>query len=302
MEKVTTPNEATSNISASATSASKKNKQNTHKGMLIGMIIFAILATGGIAFGVYGMISQNKKVASLENDLANCANASNNEIENITVTCPDGTSTEIVKNVITNDLAQSLINPYLGTFNYLHNILDYTFDDAAKMVVAFRNMNPESIYSYQSDNIGIYYRVDYSDINSQYQKMFGNSSSIEKKDYNPGHSLTFSYINDGGHEMFEVMPFNGGGTGMAMFSVVKNASYNDENIIVNVYHDNVPVCEAVDSTNKYCIEVNGSAIINSIDDFNMRELINSFADKIPVYTMTFTKNNSHYVLSNIQKQ
>ena len=87
---------------ASGAPVFKDERKKMSGGVIVCIVILAVLAIGGIGFGVWAMLSQNDKIASLETDLANCAASNNSSTENVEVTCPDGTSTEIVKNVITN--------------------------------------------------------------------------------------------------------------------------------------------------------------------------------------------------------
>lgn len=259
------------------------------KTCLLTSILLSVLAIGGIAFGVYGMI--------LANQPHKCPAVSNITEENIIeVTCPDGTTTKVEK-IVDNDLAQNLIRPYLGTFNYLNNLLDYTFDDDAKIIVAFNNLP-----SYNLLQVGDHLMVYYNDINGKYQELFGSSSSLEKKDYNSAKAPRFTYDDSGWGGSFNIMPFEGGGYGAAMFNIIKSASYNSDNIIVEVYHDRISTCE-VDNNDGYCVDIESvGPIADSIDDFNMRDLITNFSDRIPVYTMTFAKDNGHYVLTNVEKQ
>ena len=91
----------------------KDNKKKMSGGVIACIIILAVLAIGGIGFGVWAMLSQNDKIASLETDLKNCANSNNSENGVETVTCPDGTEIEV-----TDDAASEAINPedyiYIG--------------------------------------------------------------------------------------------------------------------------------------------------------------------------------------------
>lgn len=282
------------------------SNKSTPTGLIVCMVLLVLIAIGGVGFGVWQMMQgQNKdaQIADLKTQVANCANAGDDSTENVTVACPDGTSTEIVKNVITNDLAQTLINPYLESFGYLNNLLDYSFDDDAKIIVAFQNINPYETHSHDGENGFELYKVYYNSLNDKYKEMFGSSKSLEKKDYDAGHSISFSYSDDNG-EYYDVLPFYGGGAGEAMFSVVKSANYDDGSIIVQVYHDLVSICFEEDTNDGYCIDAGGlqNAVVNSVDQYNMSDLISEFADDIPIYTMTFVKDDGHYVLSNVQKQ
>lgn len=72
-------------------------EKKTSKGMIAGLIVLAIVAVAGIAFGIIELMqvsNKDKEIADLNQQVANCANAGNTETENTTVTCPDGTSDE----------------------------------------------------------------------------------------------------------------------------------------------------------------------------------------------------------------
>lgn len=51
------------------------------KGMVAGMIILALLAIGGIGFGVWAMMDGNQKVAELNKQLADSNNTSGEQEE-----------------------------------------------------------------------------------------------------------------------------------------------------------------------------------------------------------------------------
>ena len=90
----------------------KDNKKKMSGGVIACIIILAVLAIGGIGFGVWAMLSQNDKIASLETDLKNCANSNNSENEVETVTCPDGTEIEVTDDVAEDINAEEYI--YIG--------------------------------------------------------------------------------------------------------------------------------------------------------------------------------------------
>lgn len=278
--------------------AGERKKSN---GAIIGMVIFALVALGGIGFGVWQMMqgsSKDKQIADLKTQVTNCANANNGSTESVTVTCPDGTAMEVVNNVITNDLAQNIISPYIDAFKYLDNLFDYDFDGTTKFVIAFKNLGPQS---FRNNDGGIV--MSYDTINSEYKALFGADSNIEKKDY-VGACGNFTYYGEGNGALSNSFVYNVlgcGGTGSAMFSVVKDAKYDSGSVAINVYHDVVHVCFS--DTDEKCVGTNvNSAIIDSIDQYNMQDYLEKYADETPVYTMTFVDDGGHYVLNNVQKQ
>ena len=286
---------------ASGAPVFKDERKKMSGGVIACIVILAVLASGGIGFGVWAMLSQNDKIASLETDLANCAASNNSSTENVEVTCPDGTSTEIVKNVITNDLAQSLIRPYIGMIGYYGNILSLGFNDDTKFYVAYDNLNDNAIFNPLD---GGNQTISYYTINNEYKYLFGSDENVENRDYNV-ENVEFSYIaneNNSNNSQYEIIVKGIGGVGSAMFDVVKGAKYDGDNILVDVYHDKNTVCD-INYNDGYCVDTDKQgAVVDSIDQYNMRDLIEKFADRIPVYTMTFVKDDGHYVLNNIQKQ
>ena len=72
-------------------------EKKTSKGMVAGLIILAVLAVAGIAFGIFEMMQAANKdgqIAHLNQQVTDCANAGNGSVEKIEVTCPDGTVIE----------------------------------------------------------------------------------------------------------------------------------------------------------------------------------------------------------------
>ena len=276
--------------------AEEKKKSN---GLIIGLVLLALVALGGIGFGVWQMMQgsdKDKQIIDLKTQVANCANANNNiETETETVTCPDGTATEIVKNAIDNASAQTIADPYLVHFGAFDNIFDHDFDISAKMKIAFDNLGANKVV--MATMVGEWaITVQYDDLNSEYKYLFGSDQEIEKRDYESLYG-DFTFTEEQG-ERFKVSLGGVGGTGATMFSVVKSAKYEDDNLIIDVYHDRAHWCESEDQIgNDYCVKAYSVPKSEAINDF-----IKDFADKIPVYTMTFAKDDGHYVLKDIKKQ
>lgn len=272
------------------------DKKTTPTGLIIGMVLLALIAIGGVAFGVWEMVSQSQKVKDLETQVANCANANSGaETETETVTCPDGTSMVIAKNAMDNATAQTIADPYLVNFGAFDNILDHDFDADNKIKIAFDNLGANKVVAATMvDEWAI--TVKYDDLNNKYKYLFGSDQEIEKRDYNLLHG-DYLYTEERGGQ-FKVKLGGIGGTGGTMFSVVKEARYEEGILVVKVYHDAVSWCESEDQIgSNYCVKPYSAPKSEAIQD-----LIENFADNIPVYTMTFTKDDGHYMLKNIQKQ
>lgn len=265
-------------------------EKNEHgaRGMLVGLICAIVVAVIGIAFGVYGMVTRDNG-----GDVDGSQNV-------------DDVTTEKTVDAV---VAQTIINPYVKPFNYLHNILDYDFSDNAKVVVAFQNMPAYDLESMEeTDIIGRYFVTSYEGLNDEFQYLFGNETSLMRADYYAGHTFSISYKTfengfagfENGFSGFEIDPFNGGGAGMGMFTIAKDAIRDGDSLNITVYHDTIPVCEA-DENEGYCMDAVGSGVAYSEDDYNMRDIIENFEEKIPTYTMVFAENAGHLVLKDIKK-
>ena len=266
----------------------KPKKEGNKFGLVIAMgIMLFVAAIAGIVFGVYEMLMRNSEV---EQAKAECQAAKSEDDGKKESDCKS--ETKEVK-TITNEVAQTLIDPYIMTFNYLNSVFEFGLTEDLKVGIAFRNIDPEIIRDF--DKSAISFTIPYSDINGMYKKLFKTSSDLEKKSFSISHSMTFDYSED----KFDINIPGSGGVGKAMFTVVKNAEYTSGGVVVNVYHDVVPICSATEDN--YCVDVANSAISKSDDDYNIKSLIEKYASSIPVYQMKFVTSGSHLVLDSINK-
>ena len=257
------------------------------KGMLIGLILCLLLATGGIGFGVWAMMDRSTTKDNLNAQIVSLKAQNSELLEQAGNTVIDEDAA-IISTGINNNLAQNLIAPYIGAFNYLSNIFDYNFSEDVKVEIAYKNLGPAGVMN----DI-----VPYWELNDEYRKLFGGD--LEKRDYGVGHSDSFAF--SANNDNFTITQYAGGGAGAGMFSVVKDAHYSNNDVLVNVYHDVLPVCGATDE--EYCIESNGSGIVvDSIEQANVKDLISNFSNNIPVYKMTFVVDDGHYILKSVEKE
>lgn len=243
------------------------------KGMIWGMACLAILAVGGVGFGVWAMLDKNQnegEVQVSEND--------NQVIE------PVETNND---KEIDNDLAQNLIDPYLVSFSFGRTVFEEGFDENSKAITAFLSLN------YVFFGVGTYNKISYDSLNSTYQHLFGNDEEIGKQDYQKGYyTLTYKAdSNNAWNDQFSFDAVGGGGTGGGPVTVVKDAFVDDKKIIVEVYHDVLGVCDDNYPTDKPCF----------VDGTDYDAWVNDIKDELPVYSMTFRVNDGHYVLKNIEK-
>ena len=269
----------------------KPKKERNHFGLVIAMgIMLFVAAIAGVIFGVYEMMMRNSEVEQAKSE----CQAQIAELEGKKESCTDsGTKTETAK-VMTNETAHTLIHPYIRVFNYLSGVFESGLTEDAKVEIVFRNLDYSRIV--KSDNN---LKVGYPDLNSEYKRLFGSSKDLEKKNYSVGHSDSFAF--DESSNSFNVSEYAGGGTGLGMFTVVKTAKYTSDGAIIEVYHDVVELCYVDSTSDEYCIDKANGAIIESIDEFNTKTLIEKHEKDIPVYQMTFLNDNGRLVLGSINK-
>lgn len=130
----------------------KNNEKKKDKGLVTCIIVLAILTIGGVAFGIYGMISQNNKITSLETDLANCA-AANDDTENIMVTCPDGTGIVVTTTNMANEYKEVVdtletLTSNIDVYAYIEDsdILAYKPDGINAFVPIKLSLRKTSVY------------------------------------------------------------------------------------------------------------------------------------------------------------
>jgi len=108
-------------------------QKKSGKGMLYGMIIFAILAIGGISFGVWAMLDGNSKVANLEKQVTDLRAQNNKLLEQLAESGTADTDIDV------DDGSTSSVNPedyiYVGEWglkikkpeNWRGSVREYSF-------------------------------------------------------------------------------------------------------------------------------------------------------------------------------
>lgn len=278
----------------------KPKKEGNKFGLVIAMgIMLFVAALAGIVFGVYEMMMRNSEV---EEAKAECAK----QIEEAKGTgCGSGTK-EVP--TITNEVAQTMIEPYTVPFVFLANIFNYDFTEDVKIEIAYLNLRYAGAVISSVDSVSGSVKVLYDALNTKYKELFGGQTGMPRGDYTISHGDSFSYKEENGQNYYVVNPYQGGGAGSGMFDIVKSAEYDEDgNVIITVYHDVVSVCGtktevSEDEEAEYCLDLNkNSAMIHSVDEYNMKELIEKFEKDIPKYKMKFVKHNGKYVLNDVSK-
>ncbi|MBR3172467.1 hypothetical protein IKF21_00905 [Candidatus Saccharibacteria bacterium] len=264
-------------------------KTKMSKKQVIGLVVLSMIALGGVLFGIYGMNSQNDQIAQLTVRATDAeGKVAQLETNKITIEQPDGNIVEVKDNRISNELANNLIKPYLGTFTYLNDIFDHEFNENTKFYVAFNNLK-------DVDRRGE--SILYDEINKEYKYLFGDSKDLDKTNYEEGYNI-FTYNTESwGGGKFTVEQLGGGGIGVHVFSIVKDAYYDGDSIIVEVYHGRASGCGMDGGDDTYCLDGNGG--YHTTSDTKIEQLFND--DRTEIYKMSFTKNNDHYALDSINK-
>ena len=266
------------NNQSGAPVAPKIVKTKTSKTFIVGMAVCAAFAIAGAVFSGYALMKMTGDKTS-------------NKTDNTVVTAP----TETV-NTISNEVAQNIIAPYIKSQTYLANIFDKDFNDDNKFAIAVQNLDPT--------NSGIYDdRLYYTEVDRSAKQLFGNTYELPKKDYNMAGWQFKIKDNNPGSPTFEGQLYGIGGMGLAMIDVVKDASLDGDNLIINVYHNVTPYCSYSDE--ELCLDQtnDGSSYYDlASQQADEAAYVEKYADQLPVYQMTFEQENGHYILKNVEKQ
>ena len=274
--------------------APKAVKAKTSKTVIAGMAICAAFAVAGAVFSGYALMkmSGEKKTADTNTTTTTTTTADNKTTDG-TTTKP--TTETVTVDAISKEAAQNIIAPYIKSQTYLKNVFDVEFNDDSKFAIAVQNLDPT--------NSGIYdNRLYYSEVDRSAKELFGNDYTLPSKDYNMA-GWQFK-IKEGGTDnaIFEGQLYGIGGMGYGMVNTVKDATIDSDNLIINVYHYVTTICSFNDE-DPLCIDRTNSDGYYSLALAQADEAayIEKYADQLPIYTMTFAKENGHYILKNVEK-
>ena len=140
------------------------------------------------------------------------------------------------------------------------------------------------------DNTNI---INYLDLNSEYQSLFGSNQYIPKTNLTYGWGILYYY--DEVNNRFISAEWSGGGNSATFNSyVVKSAEIINEQLIINVGY----ACGGADKE----IELkNGTAPASEFDSLDKKEqFLSKYKERLKVKTFTFKLDNGNYVLKNIE--
>ena len=133
--------------------AGEKNKMS--KKQIVGLVVLSLIAIGGVLFGVYGMNSQNDQIAQLTIRATDAeGKVAQLETEKITITDPDGGTTEITE----------MNNIGLGDLNGIH-FFDDTISEGQRYNLMVINKNDDNYMTKTSED-DEFYTLDISKIGS----------------------------------------------------------------------------------------------------------------------------------------
>lgn len=278
------PNQVTTNPTPTQGQPTANSSIKPPKGGKAASSLWAILAVVGIAAAVVFAVLYFSKPevtpsVSVEDD----------------VVVTDEETKVSASEEISSEVAQNIINPYVKEFYFNHNVLDFDFDEIAKAELAYLNIAPSLAATVPTTDGSSVFRVNYYDLNQEYQKLFGSNSELAKQNFSSDHTNSMEY--DAATDSFTIRNSGSGGTGMTAFSIAKSAKYtgSDEGpLVIEVYHDQIPLCD-INPNDGYCYTASDLPL-NS-----QSSIIQKHSDQISVYTMTFAEENGHYILSSISK-
>ena len=273
-----------------ASTPEEKNKK-----LFIIAIAAGVLAVAGLAFGIYGM-TRPAKISNFtvqaKNDEGTVTELNKDKIDiddkSNTITIPDTLSPL----GISKELAASVVKPYLHDLGAFSDILNNKFNENNKIRIAFQNIDPQNLLLSTGDS----FRVSYSDLNNMYKYLFGSDTNLEKKNYN---NQTFLYVpgDNATSDYFLVYPGGYGGTGLTKFTAIKDAYFEDNKLIIEMYRENLSWCGIVIPEPDVCVD---QQTWFSDNDFEAKQkIIEKFGNKLSVKKMYFGKDNGHYILESI---
>lgn len=287
---------APENIEISNTPQSPtQTPEEKNKKLLIIAIAAGVLAVAGLAFGIYGM-TRPAKISNFtvqaKNDEGTITELNKDKIDiddkSNTITIPD----TLTPFGISKELAASVVKPYLRDLGAFSDILNNKFNENNKIRIAFQNIDPQ----YLLMSTGETFRVSYRDLNNMYKYLFGSDENLEKKNYNNQSFIYFSTDNEA-TDYFLVYPGGYGGTGLTKFTAIKDAYFEDNRLVVEMYRENISWCGLITPEPEVCVK---QQTWLSDNDFEAKqEIIEKFGDKLSVKKMYFVKDNNHYILEEI---
>lgn len=209
---------------------------------------------------------------------------------------------------VDNAMIQSLVDPYLISFGSYYSVFETGLTEEAKVSIAAFNIGMQRLENRENTETHFQdFLIYYPNMNSMYKKLFGSDKDVAKKNFNSIHNISY----DSEHERYVLPPAAYGGAGAITVTKIKDFTISPDEIVVEMYHDNVAFCELLDDTveevevkkKSYCISYASSE--TPVDDF-----LKEHEEELPVYTFEFKKDTGYedyeykdgrFVLKNLEK-
>ena len=267
-------------------------KQNNSKGPIIGMAICAALAVAGAAFGGYAFMKLNEKDKKVETVVTDTK----------TETKPE---TIIEKSPISTAEAEKILEKYIGKNNAVQ-MLDFFsrfnteggFAESLQLENIFMSISRdeytenESLCEKASIGFGCYGTISFDALNAKIQAAYGDSFTLEQKDYEFGITTHDEYNNE--RKLYEIV-------------------YNEDNDLFVVYGPEGlggtspgRIIRKVVSVQKEGNNVTGQLAYSLIDVSyttweDHDELVNIATNNLAIYNFTLSPYNGTYVLTALKK-
>ncbi len=276
------------------------DKKKNGNGLKVATVIACIMAVCGIGFGVYGMVQSSQKdseIAKLKGD---------NSTQN-TVNQDDNTDTNVDRNVISVAEAEKILAKYIGEGN---NTIAYGLNASYNTFTSDFNDQQEAFLTYSSisDNeketvscVEERYEkgdctgksISYDLMSEKYQSLFGDYSSIEKKNYTFQNFFYLVYDDDINAYREFILP-GGGSSPVVAAHKVASVKKAGENMVVSLIfaelNTDVEVAAGI------CGPTSLSGGLGVTED-TLNEMVNSMS----IYEFTLSPYNGSYVLTSVEK-
>ena len=276
------------------------NKQKGGNGLKIATAIACVVAVCGIGFGVYGMVQSSQKdteIARLKEGIPT---------QNI-VDQDDSTDTNVDGNTISVTEAEKILAKYIGEGN---STMAYGLNASYNTFTSDFNSQQEAFLTYSSisdnekETVGCVEEryekgdctgksISYDLMSEKYQSLFGDYSSIEKKNY--AFQNFFYLVYDDSINAYREFILSGGGhspvvAAHKVASVKKAGEKMVVSLIFAELNTDVEVAAGI------CGPTSLSGGLGVTDG-----TLNEMVDSMSIYEFTLSPYNGSYVLTDVEK-
>lgn len=273
-----------------------KNKQKSGNGLKIATAIACIVAVCGIGFGVYGMVQSSQKdseIAKLKEE---------NPTQN-TADQDDNTGTNVDGNAMSVTEVEKILTKYIGEgnstmasgLNASYNTFTSDFNGQQEAFLTYSSISDneketvscvEERYE-KGDCTGK--SISYDLMSEKYQSLFGDYSSIEKKNY--AFQNFFYLVYDDSINAYREFILPGGGYSpvVAAHKVASVKKAGEKMVVSLIFAELNTVVEVAAG-------ICGPTGLGVTED-----TLNEMVDSMSIYEFTLSPYNGSYVLTGVEK-